>query len=236
MWMRMHKLMAIVTFSMLLGNGVAVAADYDTGFKAFQKGVFSIALAEWVPLAEQGDVDAQNSLAALYKFGLGVPQNAETAVKWYSLSAKQGDAAGQYGMGTMYANGEGVPEDNETAVKWFALAAEQGDVRAQYNLGIRYDSGQGVTEDDETAVKWYTLAAGQGLADAQTNLGIMYQNGYGVPIDIDRAYMWYNIAAYGGNDLGAQNKQALASEMNASKKAKLQEMSNTCLASGYKNC
>jgi hypothetical protein len=48
--------------------------------------------------------------------------------------------------------------------------------------------------------------------------------------------MWYNIAAYGGNDLGNLKKNSLASEMNASEKAKLQKMSNTCLASGYKDC
>jgi TPR repeat protein len=64
----------------------------------------------------------------------------------------------------------------------------------------------------------------------------MYQNGHGVPMDADRAYMWYNIAAYGGNDLGNLKKNSLASEMNASEKAKLQKMSNTCLASGYKDC
>ena len=95
----MYKFIVAVGFSMLLGNGVAVAADYDTGFKFFQIGEYKAALAEWVPLAEQGDVVAQNSLGALYKFGLGVTQNAKTAVKWYSLAAEQGDAAGQYGFG-----------------------------------------------------------------------------------------------------------------------------------------
>ena len=129
-----------------------------------------------------------------------------------------------------------MPEDNETAVRWYTLSAEQGDEDAQLNLGVMYDSGQGVLENDETAVKWYALAARQGLAEAQTNLGVMYQNGHGVTMDIDRAYMWHNIAAYGGNDLGNQNKKALASEMNASDKAKLQKMSNTCLASGYQDC
>jgi hypothetical protein len=55
-------------------------------------------------------------------------------------------------------------------------------------------------------------------------------------MDAHREYMWYNIAAYGCNDLGNLNKNSLASEMNASEKAKLQKLSNTCLASGYKDC
>ncbi len=115
--MRMYKLTALVIFSMLLGHGVAVAADYELGFKAYQIGDVATALGEWEPLAEQGNIDAQNSLAALYKFGLGVQQKPKVAVKWYSLAAQQGDAAGQYGLGTMYANGEGVPQNHETALQ-----------------------------------------------------------------------------------------------------------------------
>lgn len=99
-----------------------------------------------------------------------------------------------------------------------------------------YHQGQGVLENDETAVKWYTLAAQQGLAEAQANLGVMYQHGNGIPKDIDRAYMWFNIGAYGGSDFGARNKQALDKKMNSAKRTRLQELSNNCLASGYKDC
>ena len=91
-------------------------------------------------------------------------------------------------------------------------------------------------KNDDTAVNWYTLAAKQGLAEAQAELGVMYENGYGVAIDLDRAYMWYNIGAYGGSDAAAKNKQTLAKGMQAAQKAKLQKISNTCLASGYAEC
>ena len=126
--------------------------------------------------------------------------------------------------------------NKQTALKWYALAAEQGDADAQFNLGVMYHQGQGVLENDETAVKWYTLAAQQGLAEAQANLGVMYQHGNGIPKDIDRAYMWFNIGAYGGSDFGARNKQALDKKMNSAKRTRLQELSNNCLASGYKDC
>jgi hypothetical protein len=234
--MTIRKVIVGLTLSLLMGNGLAVAADYEKGFQAFQQGVYKVALAEWVPLAEQGDIDSQNTLAALYKLGLGVKKNPEAAVKWYRLAAEQGDAAGQYGLATMYADGEGVPQDYDAALKWFNLAAAQGDVAAQFNLGLMYDNGQGVLENDETAVKWYTLSATQGLAEAQANLAAMYQHGNGVAIDIDRAYMWYNISAYGGNELSAKNKQLLANGMDAAQLVALQTLSNTCLASGYTDC
>ena len=234
--MQIKKLIVGLTFSFLMGSGIVLAADYEKGFQAFQKGVYQVALAEWVPLAEQGDIDSQNTLAAMYKLGLGVKKNPEEAVKWYRLAAEQGDAAGQYGLGTMYAAGEGLLQDYNVALKWFNLAAAQGDVAAQFNLGLMYDNGHGGLENDETAVEWYTLSATQGLAEAQAHLGVMYQYGNGIAKDMDRAYVWYNISAYGGNELGAKNKLILASDMDDSQKTKLQGLSNTCLASGYKDC
>ena len=198
--MQIKKVIVGLTLSLLLGSGITVAADYEKGFQAFQKGVYKVALAEWVPLAEQGD------------------------------------AAGQYGLGTMYAAGEGLLQNYNVALKWFNLAAAQGDVAAQFNLGLMYDQGHGVSENDETAVEWYTLSATQGLAEAQAHLGVMYQYGNGIAMDMDRAYVWYNISAYGGNELGAKNKQLLASDMDTSQKTKLQGLSNTCLASGYTDC
>jgi len=41
--------------------------------------------------AEQGNVDAQANLGIMYKRGLGVPQNDDTAVFWLKKAAAQGD-------------------------------------------------------------------------------------------------------------------------------------------------
>ena len=51
-----------------------------------------MALQEWQPLAEQGDVSAQYNLGIIYANGRGVPENDAEAVKWYSKAAEQGDA------------------------------------------------------------------------------------------------------------------------------------------------
>jgi|GEM_PF-2226666 len=62
--MRINKLLVTLglVFSMLLSSGVVVAADFDKGLKAYKSGDYKAALAEWTPLAEQGDTSAQYNL------------------------------------------------------------------------------------------------------------------------------------------------------------------------------
>ena len=96
--------------------------DYETAYKLF------------LPLAEQGDADAQFNLGLMYEEGLGVPQDYAEAVKWWRLSAEQDDAYAQFNLGVMYDEGDGVPQDYAEAIRLWKLAAEQGDEEAQYNL------------------------------------------------------------------------------------------------------
>ena len=103
--------------------------------------------------ANAGDADSQYSLAVMYANGLGVPQDAAEAVRWFRLAAEQGHASAQSSLGFAYANGFGVLEDDAEAVRWYRLAAEQGHARAQYNLGIKYGNGEGVPQDDAEAVR-----------------------------------------------------------------------------------
>ena len=124
--MRIRKIIIGLLLSILLGSGVAVAADFDKGLKAAQSGDFKTALAEWTPLAEQGNDNAQYNLGVMYANGDGVPENDKTAVKWYTLAAKQGYAEAQTNLGVMYANGEGILTDNRRAYMWFNLGGYNG--------------------------------------------------------------------------------------------------------------
>lgn len=119
--------------SMLWGSGVASAADYDKGLKAYDSGDFNTALAQWMPLAEQGFAYAENNLGAMYYEGTGVTQNYETALKWYRLASEQGDAGSQNNLGFMYQSGEGVAPDNLQAYMWLSLGALNGDEEAVIN-------------------------------------------------------------------------------------------------------
>ena len=141
--------------------------------------------------AEQGDVDAQFTLGAIYSIGqimfanglrVGPESDAAEAAKWYRLAARQGHATAQNNLAAMYAYGRGVPQDDAEAVRWYRLSAEQRFADAQSNLGLMYANGIGVPKNDAEAVKWFRPAADQGLARAQHNLGLMYANGGAFPL------------------------------------------------------
>jgi uncharacterized protein len=93
---------------------------------AYESGDYATALREWIPLAEQGNADAQHNLGWMYEEGLGVPQDHKTAVKWYTLAAEQGDARAQYDLGWRYGHGLGVPQDNVYAQMWWNISASNG--------------------------------------------------------------------------------------------------------------
>jgi len=95
-----------------------------------------MALQEWQPLAEQGDVSAQYNLGIIYANGRGVPENNAEAIKWFRKAAEQGHASAQNNLGKMYDNGEGVPENDVEALKWYSLAKAQGFKIAADNLDI----------------------------------------------------------------------------------------------------
>jgi TPR repeat protein len=114
-------------------------------------------LEELLEQAEQGDADAQVSLASRY-YEQDVKDHVE-AERWYRLAANQGEAVAQYSLGYMYAKGHGVPQDYVARSGWFRLAAEQGLDLAQYELARAYVRGEGVPQNNVQAHKWANLAA-----------------------------------------------------------------------------
>jgi S1-C subfamily serine protease len=148
---------------LFLFSGSVYGDDFQDGFDAYQEQDFKTAHKLWLPLAEQGLVNAQYNLGTMYYDGKGVPQDHKEAVRWYRLSADQGLAKAQLRLGLMYANGTGVPQDYEEAVKWYRLSAEQGNSTAQFNVGSTYLFGSpGTTQDDVQAYKWFNLAESNG--------------------------------------------------------------------------
>ncbi len=107
-----------------------VAADYQRGLAAYQRGDFPSAYREWRDAAEQGVAQAQYRLADLYESGLGVNRDFLEASKWYRRAARQGHTISQHMVGLTYAYGLGVPRDMVEAYMWLDLAAASGDLNA----------------------------------------------------------------------------------------------------------
>lgn len=117
----------LVTLLMLILLGPApVQADLAAGLAAYDAGDYALARAEWQPLAQAGDPEAQIALAGLYVQGLGLARDPAMAVYWYRQAACRGAVVAQLNLGDLYDRGLGVPRDQDKAYAWLALAARAG--------------------------------------------------------------------------------------------------------------
>jgi len=149
--------------------------------------------------AEQGNAEAEATLASFYRDGRGLPQDDALALAWYRKSAEQGFAGGEAGLGHYYHYGIGVPQDDAQALYWYRLAANQGDANAETAMGTAYFRGNAVTKDDAEAVRWFRKAADQGYPLGEYDLGWMYLHGRGVRADRPTALRLYRSAAQKGD-------------------------------------
>jgi len=160
--MRKYLVCFCAVFLLNLTVGYALAApDFEATLKA----------------AEQGDVEAQGQLGALYSDD----KDEDKAAYWWYRAGEQGDRLSQLFLGSMatrgnimaqlylgfmYANGLGVPQNDRKAFEWFQKAAEQGDADAQARLGGMYYKGQGVIRDRQKGCALFRAAGEQGYEKA----------------------------------------------------------------------
>ena len=137
----------------------AARADFGEGLAAYERGAYGIAFQEWLPLAEEGDAEAQFFLGFLYAEGRGVRQDIAEATRLFRKSAEKGHADGQFALGTLFEKGVGVPQSHGEAARWYRKAAEQGLASAQNNLGLLYQKGSGVPRNYVKAHLWFGLSA-----------------------------------------------------------------------------
>ena len=168
-----HVLAAIVLSSSFAAQ--AAVGQAEDASAAYLRGDYVTAHRLSHPLAEQGDMNAQSLLGAIYHDGLGVPQDYAEAARWFRLAADQGHATAQFNLGLMYNNGQGVPQDYAEAVRWYRLAADQDIASAQSNLGFMYNNGQGVPQDYVRAHMWWNLSAAQGNEKGLVNRDLIAQ-------------------------------------------------------------
>lgn len=202
---KIFRVALLVSVLLSLTTTLSYAQDFEKGLRAYEANDYEAAIAEWRPLAREGEANAQFRLGILYQLvsALGLEERDISAegIKWIHKAAVQGHAAAQLEMGKAYLQAKGHAQ----AVEWFKIAAGQGLAAAQYELGVLSRDGIGVEKDLIVAVSWFQLAAEQGYADAQNNLGIRYQLGQGVPQDLEKALFWFQSAAEEGNAPGQFN-------------------------------
>jgi tetratricopeptide (TPR) repeat protein len=168
-----RSLFAASAAALLLVGANAVSGASPAGVKAgydrWMRGDYEGAVAQWRPLAEAGDPDAQFNLGQAYKLGRGVPVNAATAQSWYQKAARQGHEQAQVNVGLLLYNSGRKQE----ALPWIRKAVELGDPRAQYILGTELFNGDLVGKDWPRAYALMLRAADGGVPPAADNLKAM---------------------------------------------------------------
>ena len=116
--------------------------------------------------AEQGNVNAQLCLGAMYYEGIFFAQDFDEAFKWLIKASKQRDleAKWQFILGHIF-----YFKKSAEAVNWFRRAAEQGDIKSQLCLGAMYYEGKFILRDFDEAFKWLSKATVYGHVDAARN-------------------------------------------------------------------
>src|SRR5262245_10227335 len=88
----------------------------------------TLSLKRWLPLAEQGQAEAQYYVARIYANGMsGVSTDYGKAAEWYQLAAKQNFTSAIQELGYMYEQGLGVKQDSMMALNLQRQAAGLGD-------------------------------------------------------------------------------------------------------------
>lgn len=159
---------SLCAFTMLLCASFSPAADLASAKRAYEERNYATALKELMPLAENGDSEAQLLLARMYLAGQGIAKDSDQATKWFKASAAQGNADAQFFLGSMYL----LPHrDIAEGMKWLLLSAEQGNQDAQYLLGKAYLQGdKELPRDAAQAEMWLRLAAKDNLEFYQNEL------------------------------------------------------------------
>ena len=110
-------------------------------------------------LAEQGDAEAQQTLAFQYRHGRGIEKDLTLATNWYLKAAAQGNTSAQFNLGQLYGKEGKSTQEMKNAQGWYLKAAQKGHAQAQYFLGLTLMmTGEGDLKGDETAYFWLLVA------------------------------------------------------------------------------
>lgn len=125
--------------------------------------------------AQEQCSSAYHSLGQCYELGLGVQQDYEKALEWYSRSVETtADAEAVFRIGRIHAR----DHKELDACRWYELACHMDNThaRAHYHLGLYYLHGvhDTIQRDFESAVYHLQQAIRQNDYDAMFELGILY--------------------------------------------------------------
>jgi TPR repeat protein len=182
----------------------AVAASLDDALAAYHSGDEVAAIRLLTPLAESGNVKAQDTLGDIYWYGDGTPADCAASLAWSQRSAELGSPEGANAMGFNYSVGQCIEQNDAKAVEWYRKGAAAGNVKSEVAMARRYLYGQGVPKDEALGLQYLRSAADGGYDRAQVALGqFILAGNFGAQRDDKEAARLFRLAAEQRNDEAA---------------------------------
>ena len=146
---------------------------------------------------------AKNLLGEMYRDGISVEKNLQTAEEYFAASAKTGNPYGCYNHAMMILSSKAQNSDPSEAVKLLEKAAKARYPQAMDEYGkCLYNSigiDASVTNNHHQAVVWwYNAATEEKYATAMVSLAKAFLEGKGVEKIELAAISWFEKAAYEG--------------------------------------
>jgi TPR repeat protein len=89
---------------------------------AYQQGKFDLAAKLLLPLAKNGQHQAEELIGIMYRTGQGVPKDPAQALVWLSKAAEANRPLAQHHLASIYYAGEGVTADPVKSLMWLHIA------------------------------------------------------------------------------------------------------------------
>ena len=173
---------------------------------AYNAGNFTTAYELYTQLAEQGNADAQTSLAFMHQKEQGCTQDEAKVLELYTKAAEAKQPYALFNLAILYANGVGgVQHDQFKAHDLHMEAATREVPPAMYEVALMLERGLGCMQNYSEAAFWYEEGAKRGHLESFNNLGALYKEGHGVPKDEARTFICFSRAAEGGLAEGLYN-------------------------------
>jgi hypothetical protein len=171
-----------------------VSPSIAAGSVAARNREFALARANFSPLADQGNPDAQRAMGQLLMQDCTGMQDKALAVNWLTKAAATGNVMAEIQLARAYLRGFGVTQDDSKAFALYAQAAATVNPIAQMEVGYMYNSGRGVAQDKYQGLQWSVKAAEQGNAVALSNIAHAYFKGEVLPRNVNRAAYFLALA------------------------------------------
>lgn len=106
----------------------------EQAIAAYDSEQFDLAFELLLPLAEQGDAEAQTMLGTLYQLGRGTSADSVAAKRWYETASAQGHCIGSNNLAGMLRE----EDQQDEAQRYYELARAQGFLHDQSMLQAQY--------------------------------------------------------------------------------------------------